>query len=891
MRIVKKLIVLVLAGSLILGSIAVNAEDTASGDVATETQSKNQSLIDKWFKDNVSVENMLKYDFSAEESTEDEDSNKIECPEHIKLVLALKLMELEQDGLFHEEQIFPYNEFAKIMLMLTMGENEPIAELYDKYGETRPVTYEEAIKHLVSALGYEPMVKNENYLAVAGKIRLMDNAANAGGISGPVTKGTLAKLLYNALYTDVMIQTVYGNTPDYSVEKGVTLLAEKFQVFKVEGMITAVEGLNLYSTVLPQKGEIYIDKVPYEAGDVDTNGLIGYRINGYAKIVEDKSHLIYLEVDYSDDMLEISTSDIRQLTPNKLTYKSPKTGKTKTVSLNSVEAVLLGANHIDKSKLSTELINENDGTVVLSREKGDNEYTSVVIRTYKDIVVDRVDSLSKRIIFKDGFILGDSKYISFEEDDDRIITVIKNGTEIPVEEIKSSDVISIMCNNSKNYIYIIVSNEKISGMVSAINMQYGDRKVVTINDKEYNLSSSFYKILTSGSDYANLAFKEEGQFLLNFKGDIVSYRETKAVYSYAIMTKYHVEKGLDPKVSVRLFCEDGVWRNYAIAKKATIDGEQNVETRTSRFDANNYFSSQYFYKPVRYKLNNIDEIEFIDTENSPDVELSDEKRIEPSAEWAGKIDYTLAYDLEPITYSVSDEAVIFALPSDLEEEDEYSVISSKNLKDGQAASLVLYSADEFFVSNLVVFSGVVETSYDRKNTFAIKNIRWAINDEGEFVIKLKGLKGAELSLRRGEWVDAELFLTAKASQKFQDLKEGDIIRYVLTADGEITKLMVMVKEGVLPEDHLETPGNQNESASGTIVKIDTERAIIKMRITDPSDPDNEEKWTYRTYTPSGILIYEKSTGEMHNVNIYELNEGDRMWLYGANRAGMVVVVR
>lgn len=891
MSIVKKIIVLVLAGSLILGSIAVNAEDIASGEVLTETQSKNQALIDKWFNDNVSVENMLKYDFVNEDSTEDEDSKQIGYPEQIKLVLALKLMELEQDGLFHEEQIFPYNEFAKIMLMLTTGEISSIADLYDKYGESRPVTYEEAIKHLVSALGYEPMVKNENYIAVAGKIGLMDNAANAGGVSGPVTKGTLAKLLYNALYTDMMIQTVYGNTPDYSVEKGATLLTEKFQVFKVEGMITAVEGLNLYSTVLPQKGEIYIDKIPYEADDVDTNGLIGYRINGYAKIVEDKSHLIYLEVDSGDDMLEISTSDIVQLTPDKLTYELPKTGKSKTVSLNSVEAVLLGANHIDKSRLSNDLIYENYGTIVLSREKGDNKYTSVVIKTYKDVVVDRVDLLSKRILFKDGFILGDSKYISFEEDDDRIITVIKNGVEIPVEEIKSSDVISVMCSNSKNYIYIVVSNEKVSGMVDNIETQYGNQKVVTINDKEYNLSPNFYKILTSGSDYANLAKKEEGQFLLNFKGSVVSYKETKAVYSYAIMTKLQVEDGWDPKVSVRLFCEDGAWRNYAIAEEATIDGEQNVQTRTSRFDADDYFNSQYFYKPVRYKLNKKGEIDFIDTENSSDAELSDEKRIRQSAEWAGKIDYTLAYDLEPITYSVSDKAVIFALPSDLEEEDEYSVIGTKNLKDGQTASLVLYSADEFFVSNLVVFGGVVETSYDRKNTFAINKVMWTVNDKGEDVIKLKGLKGAELSLSRGEWVDTELFLTAKASQKFQDLKKGDIIRYVLTPDGEITKLRAVVKEGVLPEDHLETPGNQNESASGTIVKIDTERAIIKMLITDPRDPENEEKWVYRTYTPSGIMIYDKSTGEMHNVKITELHEGDRMWLYGANRAGMVVVVR
>lgn|GEM_PF-1361993 len=94
-------------------------------------------------------------------------------------------------------------------------------------GTFRPevhITNEQAVKMLVSMLGYTPRAGErggypDGYWSVAEEIGLLENTTLER--TAEATQGQIARLLMNAVYLPVMEQTVYSNNPVYTVMDGV----------------------------------------------------------------------------------------------------------------------------------------------------------------------------------------------------------------------------------------------------------------------------------------------------------------------------------------------------------------------------------------------------------------------------------------------------------------------------------------------------------------------------------------------------------------------------------------------------------------------------------------------------------------------------------------------
>ncbi|MBQ7033655.1 MAG: S-layer homology domain-containing protein [Clostridia bacterium] len=94
-------------------------------------------------------------------------------------------------------------------------------------GTFRPevhITNEQAVKMLVSMLGYAPRAGErggypDGYWSVAEEIGLLENTTLER--TAEATQGQIARLLMNAVYLPVMEQTVYSNNPVYTVMDGV----------------------------------------------------------------------------------------------------------------------------------------------------------------------------------------------------------------------------------------------------------------------------------------------------------------------------------------------------------------------------------------------------------------------------------------------------------------------------------------------------------------------------------------------------------------------------------------------------------------------------------------------------------------------------------------------
>lgn len=93
-------------------------------------------------------------------------------------------------------------------------------------GSFRPednVTYEEAVKMIIVALGYSPFAADNGgypngYMIAASRYGVLENTM--GVLKQPITRKECFTLIYNALDTPVMDQITYGAEPEYMILDG-----------------------------------------------------------------------------------------------------------------------------------------------------------------------------------------------------------------------------------------------------------------------------------------------------------------------------------------------------------------------------------------------------------------------------------------------------------------------------------------------------------------------------------------------------------------------------------------------------------------------------------------------------------------------------------------------
>ncbi|MGN0181109.1 MAG: S-layer homology domain-containing protein, partial [Candidatus Ornithomonoglobus sp.] len=153
----------------------------------------------------------------------------------ITTLSKLKVINGYEDGTFAPDQDITRAEFTKLLVyMLGYGDisttttrfedlpashwaNANIATAYDlgivngysdtEFGPDNPVTYEQALKMLVCALGYQNSAEAmggypEGYIAQAASLKLTDKISSAT-YSGNASRGLVAQAMYNALKVDI----------------------------------------------------------------------------------------------------------------------------------------------------------------------------------------------------------------------------------------------------------------------------------------------------------------------------------------------------------------------------------------------------------------------------------------------------------------------------------------------------------------------------------------------------------------------------------------------------------------------------------------------------------------------------------------------------------------
>ena len=554
------------------------------------------------------------------------DADQIVNQEAVTVLATLNVITGKDDGTYDPTGTVTRAEMAKMICVILNGGSDPVLgeSVTDSYTDTSShwakayieycttlgivsgkgdgtfdpdgeVTVAEAAKMVLVALGYNASI--ESYTGANWQINV-DARANPLGLyddmsysntSAALTRDNAAQMLYNALDCDMVeyeyvldttSSTITGSTQLKSDSTLGTLLEEKFNAVKVEGIVVANEVANLTSSghLNEERTRIlvtnYDDQLYYGNEDqtrtVDfavTTGLdeLGRSVSIYVDKESTSTNATVLGsvilsedntvvTDYTDDPFEDIADD------NNLDLITSGSDRTQ-IATNYGDAEDLSSSEIDDDNVrgTEKIFIDNDG---------DSEVDYLIVNTY------RFGKVTSYVSSGDGSI------------------VVNYGTEgtftmdaedvVGFEDVSRDDYVVAIDIGGRLYVEMA---DTLTGVMEGYREDTDSPYYVnrlTVDGEDYEVSAvSGYKggsdDIKAGRDYGETYLDNEATFYLTAGGYIAAVGESDAsAYSYALVLATGAT-GLEDRVRVAL--SDGTTGTYDVSSNSSI-GADDAEIGT-----------------------------------------------------------------------------------------------------------------------------------------------------------------------------------------------------------------------------------------------------------------------------------------------------------------------
>lgn len=440
------------------------------------------------------------------------------------------------------------------------------------------VSYEEAVKMVMCALGYEPLAAAKGgwptgYLVAANQMKVTES------VSTKTTREDIAQLIYNALSTPKMSQTSYGSDEEFSILDGKngrdyeTLLTDR-NIYIATGIVGNTLEDKVEFTISEDSEDFEFDKdtiVNIEIGNSKIENYKHMNVTAYVEKTKKKNYkTVCVFASNIGNSITINAEDIKEINENKIEYYINST-KTRTLKLDKYVDTM----EYNKSTFDLDLNNLEDCEITFIENTGDNYYDKVICSHYISARVDYVYPERDRISI-DGYSLT----FDFDDEDAKIILTDANGNILDLYDFVENDVVAVLSDEDTlrkydEYIKIVKLTD--SCVIGEIEERFTEngKDYVIINGEEYAVGTS--KSLNIG---------DMGTFYIGLTNTIVDFDGSVAASDYAYI--------LDAEKSDEAF-SSGVWQ----IKLLTDDGIQ-IYTLTS--NASDNFDGSV-NKIITYKTN------------------------------------------------------------------------------------------------------------------------------------------------------------------------------------------------------------------------------------------------------------------------------------------------
>lgn len=553
--------------------------------------------------------------------------------EAVKVLSALNVINGDDKGNFNPDANVTRAEMAKILCALlsknaTFGQTESgFADVtaahwasgyvkhakglgyingYDAatFGPEDNVTYEQAIKLIVAALGYT-LAADANggypagYMMIAADKNITKNVVIADA-TAPAKRSDIALLAFNALEVGMMERDTYGTSAEYK-EGSKTLLFDKLGAWKHEGKITATYAEDPANYDI-DKAEVRFDNRVFDeeelvsgftaklpCTDVTAPEYLGYsnvtvyfaeneegddEIIAVTAKANKVTEYVFEDLDVLADAEDgLDTDTEFDLDEGRFTYWTSADHDDKKPTILDVEAgAVVYVNGVlgDLDDVNADIV----GTIVAIDTDGDDEIDLFKVTKYDIAIVDSINAKTLRVRFN-GEALNTTGKASIALNEDaceylKNITVTIDGAAAEIADLQKDDVVYVRANSydatAITFIEFIASRKTVEG--KAMSAVVDD--VVTIGSEEYDVFPGF-----------EIEIKEEGKFFLTADGMIVAKdvsvaKLDKYAYIYKIGANAFGDK------SIRMFDAEGNDVTYDVSERIEINSVYPSAKRSAK---------------------------------------------------------------------------------------------------------------------------------------------------------------------------------------------------------------------------------------------------------------------------------------------------------------------
>ena len=717
------------------------------------------------------------------------------------------------------------------------------------------VTYVQAQKMLVSAIGYETYAQAQGGWPTGYKTYAasLDITKGISGIkdSTELTRAQVAQMIDNAM--DAPLCVIAGwkpewngtQTPNLEVRDGKegrayeTLFTEKHDAYKVYGRVTETSKTgsvdNDKVTFQVEKADNFDDEEVKADSPVSEDMYIGdSKADNYLRTYsqaliqkndDDEFTILSIAAAAANKSVTVASEDFdeNKSTDEALYFFPAGTTKGSTkYQLDTTNGVKIYINGVESSKSIAELrdyLDKNEtASVTLQKETETGststsaKYNTIMVSSYVTAIVDEViDKTNETSVNFDTYSSGIQAKMTVNKDDDNYTYSFKlDGKEIEAKDLQQNDVLNISYDTTgsfreSSFYDVIVTRNVVDGV-----------KCTSINDSkgEYTIGGTKYKA-AEGMDIDVETSTEYSLYLDHF-GRIAKADENSVSKNYGVLKNIYKKAGGD--YMAQIITKKGTEEEYKVDSdnvKAYKSYLVKSDADGAVYDSTNKKTDAYPKQVVEYSVSS----------SSNKITIKNGGVIAPTAadaeykESGNKIG----------SVKMADSTVILDL-SEVDTKDTYSVVSSLN--DG--SNYVAYGYDKSKSDNTYRFVIITEGTssvFNSETQLAIFNGSEVVDNDGDKTAYNLVVNGEEKQFI----LDDDVVITGNKGETVADnaFDEGDVLVYATNSEGYISRIYsVFAAQNVLNGSSFEdfrTNAFKNQSS----VLADTKFADLL------SDDDND----------------------------------------------------
>ena len=672
------------------------------------------------------------------------------------------------------------------------------------------VTYVQAQKMLVSAIGYETYAQAQGGWPTGYKTYAasLDITKGISGItdSTELTRAQVAQMIDNAMDAPLCViaswKTEWNGTktPNLEVRDGKegrayeTLFTEKHDAYKVYGRVTETS----------KTGSVDTDKVTFQVEKADNfddeevkadspvsedmyigdskadNYLRTYSQALIQKNDDDEYTILSIAAAAANKSVTVASEDFdeNKSTDEALYFFPAGTTKGSTkYQLDTTNGVTIYINGVESSKSIAELrdyLDKNEtASVTLQKETETGststsaKYNTIMVSSYVTAIVDEViDKTNETSVNFDTYSSGIQAKMTVNKDDDNYTYSFKlDGKEIEATDLQQNDVLNISYDTTgafkdSSFYDVIVTRNVVDSV-----------KCTSINDSkgEYTIGGTKYKA-AEGMDIDVETSTEYSLYLDHF-GRIAKADENSVSKNYGVLKNIYKKAGGD--YMAQIITKNGTEEEYKVdSDNVTAYKSYLVKSDADGavYDSTNKKTDAYPKQVVEYSVSS----------SSNKITIKNGGVIAPTAadaeykESGNKIG----------SVKMADSTVILDL-SEVDTKDTYSVVSS--LKDG--SNYVAYGYDKSKSDNTYRFVIITEGTssvFNSETQLAIFNGSEVVDDDGDKTAYNLVVNGEEKQFI----LDDDVVITGDKGASVADdaFDEGDVLVYATNSEGYISRI-------------------------------------------------------------------------------------------------------